>query len=264
MVAERRTGGMADPPAGEDESTAPEDGPGEEAVPAEGAEEEDASAEGPGGEPAPGGEDETESEGIEPADEEMACPECGESLPGGARFCPYCSTAIDESGDAVDVSELDGDLTEDPAQLLVEDTAGNRQAAGPVRALSGVAVSIPLAPLVLFLVGSVVDLTLWSAGLVFLGGWLLPAGVLARSRVPAEAFGRSLFLIGVCTLFVPLAVRGGDPGIVGEGAALNFEAVAGLSLVIAVLAIALGLFVTTQARKRVTGERRAFEDLPEE
>ncbi|MFB6195841.1 MAG: zinc-ribbon domain-containing protein [Haloplanus sp.] len=204
-----------------------------------------------------------ESEHEADESHESECPECGEGLPADARFCPYCSTAIDESGEAVDLSELDGDLVEDPAQLLVEDDAGNRTAAGPVRALAGLAVAIPLAPLVLFLVGSVVPLSVWTAGLVFLSGWLVPAAVLARSRVPAEAFGRSLFLVGVCTLLVPLAVRGRDSGLV-DGGALSFEVVAGLSMLIAVVAIGLGLYVTSQAQKRVSGERRGFEELREE
>jgi hypothetical protein len=196
------------------------------------------------------------------AEVELSCPECGAGLPGDARFCPHCSTAIDESGETVDLQGLDGAAVEDPVELLVEDDAGNRTASGPIRALSGLAVAIPLAPLVLFLVGSVVPLSVWTAGLVFLSGWLVPAAVLARSRVPAEAFGRSLFLVGVCTLFVPLAVRGENTGLVGDGA-LSFESVAGLSMLIAVVAIALGLFVTNQAQKRVGGQRQGFENLRE-
>jgi hypothetical protein len=198
----------------------------------------------------------------EPAAESLACPECGESLPGDARFCPYCSTAIDEEGGTVDLSELDADIVEDPAEFLIEDDDGNRQASGPIRALSGLAVAIPLAPLVLFLVSSVVSMSVWTAGLVFITGWIVPAAILSRSRVPAQAFGRSLFLVGVCTLLVPLAVRG-DSGLV-DGGQMSFEAVAGLSLVIAIVAIALGIYVSSQARKRVTGERRGFEDLREE
>lgn len=198
----------------------------------------------------------------QPDDRSLSCPECGESLPGDARFCPYCSTAIDEDGGTVDLSDLDADIVDDPAEFLVEDDAGNRQASGPIRALSGLAVAIPLAPLVLFLVSSVVSLSIWTAGLVFLTGWIVPAAILSRSRVPAEAFGRSLFLVGVCTLLVPLAVRG-DSGPVGTGQ-LSFDVVAGLSLVIALVAIGLGVFVSSQARNRVSGERRAFEDLREE
>jgi len=217
----------------------------------------------------PDGDDAIETSGadgetaIDAGDSDLSCPECGEGLPGGARFCPYCSTAIDEGGEPVALSELDGDLVDDPAKLLVEDDAGNRTARGPIRALSGLAVAIPLAPLILFLVGSVVSLSVWTAGLVFLSGWLVPAAILARSRVPAEAFGRSLFLVGVCTLLVPLAVRGRESGLVGGGT-LDFEVVAGLSLVIAILAIGLGLYVSNQASKRVSGERRGFEELREE
>jgi len=207
--------------------------------------------------------DGSDGEDVAADEEPLSCPECGESLPTDARFCPYCSTAIDEEGGTVDLSDLDADIVDDPAEFLIEDDDGTRQASGPIRALSGLAVAIPLAPLVLFLVSSVVSLSLWTAGLVFITGWIVPAALLSRSRVPAEAFGRSLFLVGICTLLVPLAVRGDDSGLV-NGGQLNFEAVAGLSLVIAIVAIGLGVFVTAQARKRVSGERRGFEDLRED
>lgn len=193
------------------------------------------------------------------------CPECGESLPAGARFCPHCSTAIDESGSAVDLSDLDGDiLPDDPSELLVEDETGLRRASGKIRALAGLAVSVPLAPLTLFLVGTVVSLSVWSAALVFLAGWLGPAAVLSRSRVPAEAFGRSLYLIAVGTLLIPVAIEGSGGDNWADTLAVSFGAVAAASFAIAAVMVVLGRFVTGEARKRVTGERRAFEDLRDE
>lgn len=195
---------------------------------------------------------------------ERECPDCGESLPGDARFCPYCATAIDEDGAAVDLSDLDGsDVPGDPATLLETDEAGRRRASGPVRALSGLAVGVPLAPLVLFITGSVVSLTAWTGALVFLGGWLCAAAVLARARVPIEAFAWSLYLVAACTLAVPLAVSAGDAGpAVGPG--VDFDLVAGASLLVALASVALGTVVRRQARMRVTGERRGFEELREE
>jgi hypothetical protein len=243
------------PPPDDDDGMPPGDSGGEsESGSGSGDEVEETSTSQPG---AGGG----DSDG-EMADQSLSCPDCGESLPGGARFCPYCSTAIAEDGGTVDLSELDADIIEDPAEFLVEDEEGNRQANGPIRALSGLAVAIPLAPLILFLVSSVVSLSIWAAGMVFITGWIVPAAILSRSRVPAEAFGRSLFLIGICTLLVPLVVRD-DSGLV-NGSGMSFEAVAGLSMVISIVAIGLGVFVSSQARKRVSGERRGFEDLREE
>jgi hypothetical protein len=194
------------------------------------------------------------------AGDDLSCPECGESLPPNARFCPYCSTALDEAGEAVDLSELDGDvLPEEPSVLLSEDETGLRRAAGPVRVLSGLAVAVPLAPIVVFLVGAVTSLSAWSAGLVFLAGWFVPAAVLARARVPAEAFGYSLYLIAVATLLVPVAIEAGGEQSWGDTLSVSFETVAAASLTIAAVLVVLGTFVTGQAQKRVTGEHRAFE-----
>lgn len=194
-----------------------------------------------------------------------SCPSCGEPVPAEARFCPHCATAIDADGDAVDLSDMDADgLPADPAELLSEDDGGTRRAAGRVRVLAGLAVSVPLAPLVLFLVGSVVSLTVWTGSLVFLGGWLLPAAALSRARVPAEAFGWSLYLVAACTLLVPLAVRAGGFAARGGESALSFDVVALVSIVVAGVAVLLATFVTRQARRRVSGDRRAFEELREE
>jgi len=193
------------------------------------------------------------------------CPECGTALPAGARFCPECVTAIDGAGAAVDISELDGDaFTDGPTPLLVEDDAGVRRASGRVRVLAGLAVSVPLAPLVLFLVGSVVSLSVWTAALVFLGGWLGPAAVLSRARVPVEAFGHSLYLIAVATLLVPVALAAGGVEAWGESLSLPFDVLAAVSLAVATVLVVLGTFVTNQARKRVTGERRGFERYRDE
>jgi hypothetical protein len=242
-----------DPPAGEDPSVVEDPSAGE-----------DPSL---GGDPVPetGEEPRIEDDGDGRVPEpSFECPECGDPLPEEARFCPGCATALDEDGETVDLSELDGDILEESETLLETDDAGLRRASGPVRTVAGLAVSIPLAPLVLFLVGSVVSLSLWSAALVFLAGWLGPAAVLARARVPAEAFGRSLYLIAVATLLVPVALRAGGFDAWGGTLAFSFDTVALVSFALAGAFIALGTFVTGQARKRVTGERRGFEEYREE
>jgi hypothetical protein len=193
------------------------------------------------------------------------CPECGESLPVDARFCPHCSTALDEDGEVVDLSELDGDIVpDDPAALLTEDETGRRRATGPVRVLSGLAVSVPLAPLTLFLVGTLTSLSVWSGALVFLAGWFVPAAALTRARVPAEAFGYSLYLVAVATLLIPVAIEAGDQQSWAGALTVSFETVAAASLSIAAVLVVLGTFVIGTARKRVTGERRAFESARED
>ncbi|MFB6152155.1 MAG: zinc ribbon domain-containing protein [Haloarculaceae archaeon] len=197
--------------------------------------------------------------------ERRPCPECGEPLPADARFCPHCVTPLSEAGDAVDLSELDADFDPpDPGELLKTDEAGNRRASGRVRVLAGLAVSIPVAPILLVLVSLAVRLTLPTAGLVFLGGWVLSAAILSRARVPAEAFGRSLYLIAVCTALLPVAVRVGGAERFDGPLPVSETTVAAASLVAAGAFVVVGTYVTRQARRRVTGERRAFEKYREE
>jgi hypothetical protein len=192
------------------------------------------------------------------------CPECDETLPTGARFGPACSTASAEDGTAVDLSEVDGLVPEDPTELLVEDERGLRRASGRIRALSGLAAAIPLAPLVLFLVGAVVSLSVWTGALVFVTAWICSAAVLSRARVPAEAFGRSLYLMAVGTLLLPVALAVGGVDSWGETLSISFDTLAMVSLVLAGALVALGSFITGQARKRVTVDRRGFESHREE
>ena len=204
----------------------------------------------------------TDEGGTGAGDGTVLCPACGESLPAGARFCPACATAIDESGDAVDLADLDGFPMDDPPDLLeVED--GERRASGRVRALTGLAVAIPLAPLALFLVNSVVPQTVWTAPVVFLTAWLVCGAVLSRARVPVEAFGRSLYLLALGTALVPVALLVGDSGVADDPATTPFRVVAVGAMVIAGVFLLLGRYVTLQGRRRVSGERRAFEDARE-
>jgi len=196
-------------------------------------------------------------------DDAFQCPDCAESLPAGARFCPFCQTAIDEAGGAVDLSDLEGfDADGQPEFLQVED--GERRAAGRVRALTGMAVAIPLAPLVLFLVNGVVSLTVWTAPVVFLVAWFVCGAALSRARVPIEAFGRSLYLLAVGTALIPVSLLYGNVGLDVSTDGSTFRVVAVACAVIAGVMLVLGQYVTRQGRRRVTGEQRAFENAREE
>jgi len=173
-----------------------------------------------------------------------------------------CHDAVSDIGDAVDLADLDGFPMDDPPDLLeVED--GERRASGRVRALTGLAVAIPLAPLALFLVNSVVPQTVWTAPVVFLTAWLVCGAVLSRARVPVEAFGRSLYLLALGTALVPVALLVGDSGVADDPATTPFRVVAVGAMVIAGVFLLLGRYVTLQGRRRVSGERRAFEDARE-
>ena len=130
----------------------------------------------------------------------------------------------------------------------------------PFRRFWTIAVALPLAPLGLFLVNTVRPLSVWSAALVFLGGWLAPAAYLARARVPAEAFARSCYLIGLGTALVPAGLRFGGNGLAATDASVSFGTVAAVALLVAALALLLGRFMHRQASRRVSGDLRAFED----
>lgn len=192
--------------------------------------------------------------------EEFPCPECGDTLPAGARFCPHCATPLDEGGEVVDLSELDGRFGEEDAAELLRVEEGRRRASGRVMVVAGLAVAVPLAPLGLFLVGTVAPLSVWSAALVFLGAWLAPAAYLARARVPAEAFARSLTLVAVGTALIPVGLRIGGSGLASTDLTVPYGTVTAVALVVAGLALVLGRYMHGQANRRISGDARAFED----
>ncbi|QPV62771.1 zinc ribbon domain-containing protein [Halosimplex litoreum] len=191
--------------------------------------------------------------------ETVPCPDCGDPLPADARFCPRCATPIGEDGEAVDLSDLDDRFDEDPAELLSVE-AGERRASGRVMVVAGLAVALPLAPLALFLVNTVRVQSVWSAGLVFLGGWLAPAAYLARARVPAEAFARSCYLVAAGTALIPVGLQFGGNGIAAVDRSVSVATVTAVALLVAGLAVLLGRVVHGQAARRVSGDLRAFEE----
>ncbi|ELZ24157.1 hypothetical protein C475_12947 [Halosimplex carlsbadense 2-9-1] len=191
--------------------------------------------------------------------ETFPCPDCGDPLPADARFCPRCATPIGEGGEAVDLSEFDDRFDEDPTELLSVE-AGERRASGRVMVVAGLAVALPLAPLTLFLVNTVRVQSVWSAVLVFLGGWLAPAAYLARARVPAEAFARSCYLVAAGTALIPVGLHFGGNGLAAGDLSVSIATVTAVAILIAGLALVLGRFVHRQATRRVTGDLRAFED----
>jgi len=186
-----------------------------------------------------------------------ACPECGESLPVDARFCPHCQTGIDADGEPIDLTDADGLTDSGRSRLVSTDSDGRVRASRPIRLVAGFAVSIPLAPLGLFLVGSVVDLTLLSGTAVFLAAWLLPSVLLARARVPAVAFGYSLYLVAGATVLLPAAAVAGT---VESSLSLGLGTVAAASFAVAVTAAALGRYVLARAGSRATAADVAESD----
>lgn len=240
---------MSDPADGDDSAGPPEDADSDDGA--------SASGDGPELSPASDSED---ADAIAATD--FPCPECGETLAGDARFCPHCATPLDADGAAVALSELDGRFGEDRTEFLRVE-GGEHRASGRVMVVAGLAVAIPLAPLGLFLLSTVTALSVYTAPLVFLGSWLAPAAYFARARVPAEAFARSLYAIGIGTALVPVALWAGDSALASGEFDLALESVAVVALLIAGLAIGLGRYMHGQATGRVSGENRAFEDVRE-
>jgi uncharacterized membrane protein len=116
------------------------------------------------------------------------------------------------------------------------------------------AVSIPIAPLVLFLASSLVDLTPLTAGVSFLLGWLGPAALLSRSNEPVVAFGRSLYLVALGTALIPVAMVVGKSASAPSEVGVDFGTLTVVVIVIAALALALGRFVTMQAGRKPISE----------
>jgi hypothetical protein len=211
----------------------------------------------------------TESDGDPPAGDAdrssgddapaFPCPECHNALPAGARFCPDCRTPIGEDANAVDLSELDGRFDDERSELLTVDGI-ERRASGRIMVVAGLAVAVPLAPLGLLLVSTVISLSVWTAALVFLGSWLAPAAYLARGRVPAAAFARSLSLVAAATALIPVGLLLGDSGLASGDRQVSVETVTVVALVVAGLAAVLGRYVHEQASARVSGDERAFVD----
>jgi len=135
------------------------------------------------------------------ASPEATCPRCGSSITEHGGTCPDCGLVfLDE----------DGGLTEEAADALFEDRdldiAEGTYVPQWVRLLVALAITAPMAPVVLFVVGSVVSLPLWLSGLVFLSGWFLPAMALARLAVPSSIVAAGLVVLGATLASTPVLI----------------------------------------------------------
>lgn len=139
---------------------------------------------------------------------EATCPQCGSSMAAHGR-CPDCGlTLLDE----------DGGLTEAAAEELFDET--DLDVGDPGRSTGGhvpqwvsllvaLTISVPMAPVVLFVVRSIVSLPLWLSGIAFLVGWLLPALALARLAVPSAIVAAGLVVLGGTLALTPLVIVAG-------------------------------------------------------
>lgn len=142
-----------------------------------------------------------ERSGLDPS-----CPRCGEPISGTEAQCPSCG---------LDFLDAEGGLSQEAIDAMLDDAdiqrPGPRLQAGYytpawVRLLVGLAISVPMAPLVLFVVESVVPIPLWIGGLVFLVGWFVPGYLLSRRAVPSVIVATGLLLLGITMAVTPLAI----------------------------------------------------------
>lgn len=145
----------------------------------------------------------------ERADHGATCPRCDAPIDGETGACPECGLRfLDEAGDLSDeaiqtmVDEADVSLPEGPAGRPLTTPA-------PVRLLVGLAISAPLAPILVFVAVSIAPLSLWASASVFLLGWALAGYGLARNRVPTRIVADGLVLLGLVLASAPVLIVGG-------------------------------------------------------
>jgi len=137
---------------------------------------------------------------------EATCPRCGSSITAHGGTCPDCGlTFLDEDGGLTDEA---ADELFDETDLDVGDLDRSTGAYVPqwVSLLVALTISVPMAPVVLFVVESVVSLPLWLSGIAFLAGWLLPAMALARLTVPSAIVAAGLIVLGGALALTPLVI----------------------------------------------------------
>ncbi|MFW6017457.1 MAG: hypothetical protein ACOCPX_01405 [Halapricum sp.] len=191
-----------------------------------------------------------------PDDVDVTCPRCETVITGHDGSCPSCGLVFLDD---------DGGLTDEAAQALFEDSdldlerldlsRGGYYTPQWVRLLVGLAISTPLAPVVLFVAGSIVSLPLWAGGLVFVLGWFLPAIALSRLALPSVIVAAGLVVLGSTLVLAPPAIVvgrtivGSDAETIGTFGPDAWTAQAAF-LAIGLVVLVLGAFLYRYARRK--------------
>jgi len=175
--------------------------------------------------------------------DDPACPACDTSIERTAMTCPACGESV-----------LSPEAEAAAEQLRAAVDAEQRQAPRWVVLLSGLALGIATAPLVLYT--GVILLGTISVPLVvglLLAGWLVPAAYLARLRSPNEVLSRGLYLVVIGLGAIVLAL-GVDAFVTPGPSVVTTET----ALVTVVLAVPAGaaLLVARRAARRADAEFR--------
>lgn len=194
-----------------------------------------------------------------------SCPRCDAPIDGGEQACPECElTFIDEDGglsdDAVDAMMADVDVSMPEAGL-----GRGPFLPGWIRLFVGLAITLPLAPVVALVAVAIAPLPTWAAVVVFTLAWLVPGYRLARHSVPTLIVANGLVTIGVVLTGTPLFVAGGrallgtDPADVGA-LGTNVTAAGELFALVGVVVLAVGILVRRHALATRARWRRQRED----
>ncbi|QCC52278.1 zinc ribbon domain-containing protein [Halapricum salinum] len=140
---------------------------------------------------------------------DASCPQCGEPISGHEGRCPSCG---------LDFLDGEGGLSEDAIDAMLADAGIEGPEATPhgalstprwVRLLVGLSITVPMGPLVMFVVESVWPVPLLVSVFAFLVGWLVPGYLLSRWRVPTAIVALGLLLVGLTLSVTPLLIVGG-------------------------------------------------------
>jgi len=145
------------------------------------------------------------------AEEEIdaTCPQCGEPISGHEGRCPSCG---------LDFLDDEGGLSQDAIDAMFEDAGIEGPEATPlgtfstprwVRLLVALSITVPMGPLVMFVVESAAPVSLSVAVLAFLVGWVVPGYILSRFVVPTVIVAIGLLLVGTTLAVTPLAIVAG-------------------------------------------------------
>lgn len=181
-----------------------------------------------------------------------SCPRCDAPIDGEEGACPKCGLEfLDESGE---LSQDAIDAMMDNATVSVPDgpSGGQITTPAPIRLFVGLAICVPLAPILVFVAVSITPLDLWASGALFLLGWVIPAYALSRARVPTRIVANGLLAIGIVLSSAPLVIVAGR-ALLGTDAAeigtlgTNVFAAQGVFLVFGLLVLGAGAFVRRHA-----------------
>jgi hypothetical protein len=193
---------------------------------------------------------------ADPGADSDRCPECGATLTADSPYCPSCETVLTDRGDDLTDAQLEAFVTAMGTQRLSD---ARFEAAVPrwIRLVVGLAITIPLVPLGLFVFEVVWGLSIPALVVIVTGGWLLPAWVLSRQDLPTLIVANGLLALGGSLVVTPPAIVAiqsllGRPsrsvGWLG-GDLLTVEAA---FLVPALVVIASGLLVRRYATRKLT------------